>query len=90
MELVSQVPRSCGNYNYMISSLSRCLDRVLTYRNPLLTYAYRHLDNDGQRYWTYLLNWRRPATYDFFLQTDDFGVLNNYANQGIGQDYKLQ
>jgi hypothetical protein len=82
MELVSDLPKSCETYNYMVSSLTRCLDRVVSYRNPLMTYAYRHLDDEGKQYWGYLLNWRRPQTFDLFLGGSDMMTMDPFATQG--------
>lgn len=81
-ELVTNVPPTCDNYNFMISSLARCLDRIITYRNPILTYAFKNLDNRGQQYWSYLLNYRRPQSFDMFLGGQDYSTMFNYASQG--------
>ena len=81
-EIVNNVPPTCDNYGFMISSLARCLDRIITYRNPILTYAFKNLDNRGQQYWSYLLNYRRPQSFDLFLGGQDYSAMYNYASQG--------
>lgn len=83
--MVQQVPKDCANYQYVISSLSRCLDRLLTYRNPIYTNAFQSLDRTGQQYWTYLLDWRRPRAYQNF-STNDYNQIAPYAASGYIQN----
>lgn len=79
--LTQGIPENCANLPFMVASLARCLDRIISYRNPLYTYAYRHMDQQGQQYWAYLLDWRRPRTLNQFGM-NDFNQLSGYATSG--------
>lgn len=80
LEMLSQFPATCDNYPYIISSLARCLNRVLT-KNPLLTYSFQNLDDQGQWYWAYLLNWRAPhQTLDTFSSSDFTSLLSLFKD----------
>lgn len=90
VDLIKAVPANCSNYPFMVASLSRCLDRVVAYKNPLLTYAYRNLDRKGQQYWAYLLDWRRPRPIQTF-SLSDFSMIYPYASGGyVTQDIYQQ
>lgn len=78
---ISQIPANCNNLGFMVSSLARCLDRVVSYQNPLYAYSYRKLDRPGQQYYTYLLDWRRPKEVHHFTQ-QDFQLWNPMAYSG--------
>ena len=79
---------NCGSLNAVAGTLARCLNQIITYRNPILSYSYRQLPNDGQNLWAYLLNWRRPTTYDSF-SGGDFNILSQFASQGFtSQDWQ--
>ena len=78
---VEGVPAIPQNFQYMAGSLARCLDRILTYRNPLLTFAYRNMPQESQQQFAYLLNWRQPGTMSQFGGTPG-SVMNTYATQG--------
>lgn len=76
----------CADADKMISVLAQCLNTVMNYQNPLMTYSYQQLDTQGQQFWTYLLNWKRSSTLDNFGQ-NDFNILSQYAGQGMLQQY---
>lgn len=81
VKLSEGIPENCANLPFMVSSLSRCLDRIVTYRNPVFTHAYRNMDSQGQQYWAYLLDWRRPQSIqDFGLS--NFSQMSGYASSG--------
>lgn len=77
----NSVPKNTANLQFMASNLARCLNKIISYRNPLYTAGYRNLNPQGQQYWTYLLDWRRPAPVQQF-SPNDFTLLNNYASTG--------
>lgn len=79
--------QSCADSDKMISVLAQCLNQVMNYRNPIMTNSYNQLDNQGQQYWAYLLNWRRASTLNNF-SSYDFNILSRYAGTGyLTQSY---
>lgn len=86
VQLSKGIPENCANLPFMLASLARCLDRIVSDRNPLYTYSYQNLDRQGQQYWSYLLDWRRARPLNQF-GPNDFNQLSNYASSGyIGGD----
>ncbi|MBI3296209.1 MAG: hypothetical protein HYZ71_15900 [Deltaproteobacteria bacterium] len=79
---VQAIPAQAQYYSMMVAALSRCLNRMLTDGNPLMTYGYRNLDPNSQNMYAYLLNWRQYGCSDQFSQ-NQFGVLNQFAGNGF-------
>ena len=87
-DAMDSITPSCANLNNMAATLARCLNRIISDRNPILAYSYRQLNTQGQNYWGYLLNWHRPSTLDTFSSLD-FNILNQFASQGFtDQDWR--
>lgn len=76
-----EIPEVQQNFEYMAASLTRCLDRILSDRNPLMTYGYRNMPQDTRQDWAYLLNYRRAGTIDQF-DDGDLGMIDVFAGQG--------
>ena len=81
VELMNQIPRQSQYFYLRLGTLARCLDVVMNYRNPLMTYGYRNLDPYGQFAWGYDLNYARPTTYTGF-PGQDYSSWNSFAGQG--------
>lgn len=81
IEMSLMFPETEQNYDPMVATLSRCLNRIITYRNPLMTFANRNMSGGGQQAWSYLLNYRRPGGMDSFGGMD-FNLLSQFAGQG--------
>ena len=78
---VEAIPKNCANLGFMISSLARCLDRVISYQNPIYSHGYRQMDQPSRRNWTYLLDWRRPKPVQYF-SPEDYQLMHPYAYSG--------
>jgi hypothetical protein len=79
---VDAVEAKVETYQAMVSSLTRCLNKLLASGNPLMSYGYRNLDSTSQQYYSYLLNWRRPGMIRDFSASDE-QLLSYYAQMGF-------
>lgn len=79
--MVGGIPAAPQNYYFMVASLGRCLDMVVSYRNPIYTMANRNMDPNSQYYWSYALNYSRPGTFGSF-NGQDYAAWNSYASWG--------
>lgn len=69
---VTNYQTAAQNFKPAIAQLTRCLNRLLVNRNPIMTYGYRNLNDQSQMLWSYLMNWRQPGT----LQGFDINAFN--------------
>lgn len=82
--VMEQIPRTAQYFYLRLGTLSRCLDVITNYRNPLMTYGYRNLDQSSQYGWGYNLNYARPTSYSNF-SGQDYNSWNPYAQNGFYQ-----
>ncbi len=82
VEMMNQIPREARYFYLRLGTLSRCLDVVMNYRNPLMTYGYRNMDQMGQYGWGYDLNYARLGSFSGF-QGQDYNGWNSYAGTGF-------
>lgn len=82
--VVEQIPEEAAYYDLMVATLARCLDRLITYQNPLMTYAYRNLPSEYQTYFRYSIDYNRPAPFGFGGW--NYNQFNRFAGTGIGSD----
>ncbi len=54
--MVKSIPEKRENFYFMIATLSRCLNNIVSFQNPIFTYAYRNLGSDSQTEWPYLID----------------------------------
>jgi len=80
--MMNQVPMEARFFYLRLGTLSRCLDVVMNYRNPLMTYGYRNMDQFGQYGWGYDLNYARMGSYSGF-PGQDYNNWNFYAGSGF-------
>lgn len=78
---IEAIPKDCNNLGFMVSSLSRCLNRIISHRNPIFAYGYRQLDRPGQQYYSYLQDWRRPRPVQYY-SLQDYQQWSPYASTG--------
>lgn len=92
LEMTNQIPRQARYFYLRIGTLARCMNVIVNYRNPLLTYGYRNLDYSGQNAWGYDLNYARPQQFNQF-SSGDYQFWQFYAGNGMYQnqvpDYRI-
>lgn len=92
LDMTNQIPRQARYFYLRLGTLARCMDVVVNYRNPLLTYGYRNLDYGGQYAWGYDLNYARPQLYNQF-SSGDYQFWQFFAGNGLYrnqvQDYRV-
>ncbi len=62
-QFVAQVPSVASYYAPAMATLARCLNRVLNYRNPILTWASTQLDPNSLDRWSYAVDYTRVGPY---------------------------
>lgn len=84
VELVKSIPATSErNFYFMVATLARCLNLVISYRNPISTFGYRNLSSDYQNQWGYLNNWHLPQTYSQYSSSGAYyWPMSSYLGSG--------
>ena len=68
LEWVESVPEKVENYQFMVGAFSRCLNRIMSNRNPLMSAYARALPGQGQNDMAWSQMWRQQQPVDYFNQ----------------------
>jgi len=86
-QMAKAIPVTAANYQAMVSTLARCLNRVSTWYNPVISHTYRNMNQDSQLYWLYLMNYRSWSQYSGKTSYPSYGQLPIFAGQGYPSNY---